>query len=223
MITVYVDVANELSGAKNISLVQLRSDYTKAILDDPTVDFSKINGYFLTYDKNNKEYHVAFNAEKYNQYIKKKEKEIAVEKGNNLLKNIQVDLALQYASDQDAYVMRFLYDLWTKDTLYKVGDRRLYKDILYKCKQEHISQEQHTPDLIPAIWDIINGETEKGTKDNPIPVPEVVSSMVYVKGKYYIESGIIYLMNRDGMKNGDEISLTYKPSQLVGHYFEIVN
>ena len=79
-----------------------------------------------------------------------------------------------------------------------------------------------TPDLIPALWDIINGDSEKGTIGNPIIIPEVVSSMEYEYGKYYLEDGVLYLMNREGMKEGDKISLTFKPSQLVGHYFKVV-
>ena len=46
--------------------------------------------------------------------------------------------------------------------------------------------------------------------------------MEYVKGKYYKEGEVLYLMNRDGMEDADKVSLTYKPSQLVDHYFKIV-
>lgn len=223
MITVYVEADNISSEITNISLDQLRTNYFKATLNDPIIDLTKLDHYFLFYNEKNDTYTVEYNEEKYNEMINKKEKEEAIQLGNKKLEEIQLQITLDHASDSDAYTMRYLYDEWKSNIKYKIGDRRLYKDILYKCKQNHTSQEQHTPDLIPAIWDIINGDTEKGTKDNPIPVPDVVSSMVYVKGKYYIESGKIYLMNREGMKDGDEISLNYKPSQLVGHYFEIVN
>ncbi len=46
--------------------------------------------------------------------------------------------------------------------------------------------------------------------------------MVYVKGKYYLEDDKKYLMNRQGMEDGEEISLTFKPSQLIGQYFKLV-
>ena len=148
-------------------------------------------------------------------------------KGNELLNDIQEDLALKYATDKEAYIMRYLYDPWKADTKYEIGDRRLYKDTLYICKQAHTSQAQHTPDLVPALWDIINGDSEKGTIDNPIIVPEVVSSMEYEYGKYYLEDTKIYLCKRAGVPNpesmyGQKVSLTFKPSQLIGHYFEIV-
>lgn len=219
---VYVDVYNTSSPVLNISLERLRNSYIRAILTDPIVDLSKINGYFLTYKKEDNEFYVAFDQEKYDEYLKEKEKEENINKGNELLNDIQEDLALKYATDKEAYIMRYLYDSWKADTKYEVGDRRLYKDTLYKCKQVHTSQAQHTPDLIPALWDIINGDSEKGTIDNPIIVPEVVSSMEYEYGKYYLEDGVLYLMNREGMKEGDKISLTFKPSQLVGHYFKVV-
>ena len=46
--------------------------------------------------------------------------------------------------------------------------------------------------------------------------------MEYIKGKYYAENESIYLMNRQGMAEGESITLYYLPSQLVGQYFEIV-
>ena len=77
--------------------------------------------------------------------------------------------------------------------------------------------------MIPALWDIIApDDPDLGTIDNPIPVPENFSSMVYVKGKYYLEDGVIYLMNSAQLEDGEEISLTYKPSALVGIYFKVV-
>ena len=33
---------------------------------------------------------------------------------------------------------------------------------------------------------------------------------------------MLYIMNREGMDDGESVSLTYKPSALVGQYFEIV-
>ena len=130
---------------------------------------------------------------------------------------------LNTIDDADAYEVRALYDEWKPDTYYEVGNRRQYDDNLYKCKQTHTSQSQYTLDLIPALWDIIApDDPDLGTIDNPIPVPENFSSMVYVKGKYYLEDGVIYLMNSAQLEDGEEISLTYKPSALVGIYFKVV-
>lgn len=225
---VYVDVSNNSSPVLNISLERLRNSYIRAILNDPIVDLSKINGYFLTYKKEENEYYVAFDQKKYDEYLKQKEQEENINKGNALLENIQEDLALKHATDEEAYIMRYLYYPWKANTKYEIGDRRLYKDTLYKCKQAHTSQAQHTPDIVPALWDIINGDSKQGTINNPIVVPEVMSSMEYEYGKYYLEGNKVYLCKRGGVPNpesmyGQKVSLTFKPSQLVGHYFELVN
>ena len=132
-----------------------------------------------------------------------------------------LSILVQAFTDQQAINCVLLYDQWEADKHYLVDDRIRYNGILYKCKQEHDSQSQYTPNLIPAIWDIVSN-SDQGTIDNPIIVPEQFSSMEYIKGKYYLEGQIKYLMNREGMEDGEKISLTFKPSQLVGHYFEIV-
>lgn len=141
------------------------------------------------------------------------------------LNAMQESILLATLSDDQAYEVRYLYDRWKPKKDYVVGDRKMYGDDLYKCKQDHTSEDgpNRTPDYIPALWDLIAPEDPTlGTKDNPIIIPEPFSSMEYVKGKYYKEGEVLYLMNRDGMEDGDKVSLTYKPSQLVDHYFKIV-
>lgn len=51
-----------------------------------------------------------------------------------------------------------LFPLWKKDTVYSVGDRRRFDDVLYKCVQPHTSQSDWTPDLTPALWVIVSIE-----------------------------------------------------------------
>ena len=46
--------------------------------------------------------------------------------------------------------------------------------------------------------------------------------MEYIKGKYYIDGDTIYLMNREGMEDGEGVTLQYLPSELIGHYFSVV-
>lgn len=98
-----------------------------------------------------------------------------------------------------------------------------YKGNLYRVNkgQGHTSQENWNPADAASLWTMINKENE-GTLEDPIPVPEPFTSMEYVKGKYYIENDVLYLMNRDGMDEGEAITLTYKPSELVGQYFKVV-
>lgn len=72
-----------------------------------------------------------------------------------------------------------------------------------------------TPADAPSIWTAIDIEHE-GTLEDPIPA---AAGMEYIKGKYYIEGETIYLMNRQGMADGESVVLHYLPSELVGQYF----
>ena len=148
-------------------------------------------------------------------------KEELVDQLNVTQLNYALSVLVTSFTDGQAINCVELFEEWKPDTKYIVGDRKRVGNILYKCKQNHTSQSIYPPNLIPAIWDIVGNE-EQGTKDNPVIVPDEFSSMVYVKGKYYLDKDVLYLMNRQGMKDGEEISLTHRPSQLVGHYFEVV-
>ena len=66
-------------------------------------------------------------------------------------------------------------------------------------------------------------EGHEGTKDDPIPVPDSVttSGFEYEYGKYYLENGAIYLAKREGKKDGEKEILYFAPSSLVGLYFVI--
>lgn len=112
---------------------------------------------------------------------------------------------------------------WAVGVLYKLGMYATYNDLLYKAIQEHTSIETWTPDVSPSLFTIVN-EKHAGTIDDPIPITEDMAGQMieYVKGLNYIESDGIYLMSREGMADGETISLPYFPSQLVGTYFTIV-
>lgn len=122
------------------------------------------------------------------------------------------------ADDQTALTGMELYPTWAAGIAVLVGDRYQYNGKLYKCGQAHTTQSDWTPDVTPALWTVID-VTHAGTIDDPIPA---VAGMEYVKGKYYIEGETIYLMNREGMIEGETITLQYLPSQLVEQYFAVV-
>lgn len=222
MTKVYIETSESTGGVLNISTQPWGSIYQEVILKDPAINFDKLLGYEVIFTNN--EYYLEFNQEKYDAYITEQKKEEALKEGEELMKNLTVQTILDNATDKQAYIMRYKYEEWAPKTKYEVGDRKRYGDILYKCKQEHTSEEgpNRTPDKLPALWDAINDDESKGTLENPIPVQDPFSSMTYVKGKYYIEDGKIYLMSRDGMEDGEEISLNYKPSQLLIHYFTLI-
>ena len=121
----------------------------------------------------------------------------------------------------DAKALQFMamYPHWAEGIDVKADERYQYNDRLYKVAQAHTTQSDWTPDATPAMWTVIDVE-HSGTIDDPIPAAR---GMEYVKGKYYIENEVIYLMNRAGMAEGESVTLQYMPSELVGHYFEVVS
>ena len=131
-----------------------------------------------------------------------------------------VNTATTMLTDLQAPAVKTLYPVWKEGEAISVGDRRYYPptDMLYKCSQAHTTQADWTPDVATSLWTPLDVE-HTGTLEDPIPA---VSGMEYVKGKYYSEDGTIYLMNREGMVDGEAVVLHFLPSQLVGQYFEAV-
>ena len=122
------------------------------------------------------------------------------------------------ADDNTALTGMELYPVWAIGIAVAKDSRYQYNGKLYKCVQAHTTQADWTPDVTHDLWTVID-VTHAGTIDDPIPA---VAGMEYTKGLYYIEDGAIYLMNRQGMAEGETITLHYLPSQLVGQYFEVV-
>lgn len=129
--------------------------------------------------------------------------------------------AKETADDNTALAGMELYAEWSATDSYSIGERRRYtadgETHLYRCRQAHTGQADWTPDINTSLWEIVNA-THAGTLEDPIPA---AVNMNYEYGKYYIEDGVIYLMNRQGMSEGESITLAYLPSQLVGQYFEV--
>lgn len=218
MVKLYVETDSN-NNVLNISTVQQGYTYQEAILESDTLDFTKLSGYYLEFDGST--YKLTFNETKYESTLAEQKKEEAEEAGKELFERLKTETILNSASDSDAYTMRYLYEQWASGVAYKKGDRRLYGDNLYKCKQDHTSQDDWTPDKTASLWDLVGAE-DAGTKENPVIIPDNFSMMEYVKGKYYKEGDTVYLMNRQGMADGETVSLAYKPSALVGQYFEVV-
>lgn len=120
--------------------------------------------------------------------------------------------------DETALTGKELYPVWSSGISVSVNDRYQYNNKLYRCVQAHTTQADWTPDKTPALWTVID-VTHSGTIDDPIPASR---GMEYVKGLYYVENNVIYLMNRQGMQDGESVVLQYMPSELIGQYFEIV-
>ena len=130
----------------------------------------------------------------------------------------------QALTDAQAVTVKAIYPAWNPDGVqYPVDFKVLQDDVLYKCLQEHTSQEGWAPGIAPSIWVAVETGEHAGTQEDPIPVPETVTTagFEYEKGKYYSEGGTVYLMDRQGMEAGDKITLYFAPSALVGQYFSV--
>lgn len=126
--------------------------------------------------------------------------------------------AADVVDDNTASEAMSLYPLWETGIHVSIGERKVYMGRLYKCRMAHTTQADWSPDFTPSMWTAID-ISHTGTFDDPIPA---VSGMEYIKGKYYIEAGTVFIMNRPGMAEGESIVLQYLPSDLVGQYFEVV-
>lgn len=131
----------------------------------------------------------------------------------------------QSLTDAEAITVKAIYPAWDPNGVqYAVDYKVLHEDILYKCISAHTSQESWAPGVAPSLWTAIESGEHAGTLEDPIPVPETVQTagMEYEKGKYYSEAGTIYLMDRQGMEEGEKVTLYFAPSALVGQYFTVV-
>lgn len=113
--------------------------------------------------------------------------------------------------DQIAVKVSEIYPLWTPDKAVVVGDRLQHDRLLYKCRQDHMTQADWAPDITPALWEVIELE-HQGTIDDPIPYS---TSMTVYNGKYYIWENVVYKCIRDSGQ-----PLYAEPGALLGNYFE---
>lgn len=86
------------------------------------------------------------------------------------------------ATDEMSAEVPSLYPIWKANIQYTVGDRVLYKDVLYKVLQSHVSQETWNPIdavslfakvLIPNASEI--SEWEQPNSTNPYMAGDKVS------------------------------------------------
>lgn len=117
-----------------------------------------------------------------------------------------------YAPDNVAAAHPELYKPWKANKDYKTGDRHSSAGKVYKCTQDHTSQAQYPPELLPAYWTPLDVE-HAGTSEDPIHASR---GMEYKEGFYYYDSedGKVYICTRSE-------TLHYMPHELIGHYFEV--
>lgn len=144
--------------------------------------------------------------------------------------------ALKYAidnmPDEDAVGHKSLFYDWENiedGEWIPEGERLNYNEKLWKCAKGHNKSFDYWPGKDPTLFEQLDKDKHEGTVDDPIPVPESVttSGFTYIYGKYYIWQNTTYLCKRGGIEKpeelyGQEVKLNYSPDALIGHYFEKV-
>ena len=146
----------------------------------------------------------------------------------------QAKIASLTKTDAQAVEVKGLYADWEDDPdgyAYDVQNqkdkRRNFGGFLWNLNKNHQKQKDRFPGAEPTLWtQLVEGY--EGSYSDPIPVPDSVnvSGFEYEYGKYYIENELVYLCKRGGVLNpesmyGQKEKLYFKPSALIGQYFEI--
>ena len=114
--------------------------------------------------------------------------------------------------DNTALRMREFYPDWAAGQGYPVGFKVQRGGALYKVLQAHTSQDGWEPENVPSLWTEIC-ESHAGTLTDPIPYS---GNMALEEGKYYSQSGAVYLCTRD------TVNPVYSAlADLVGLYVEV--
>lgn len=226
-IAVALDQYSDLQALENVLL--LPGNLDRVEINGTTFENLSLlkESYFTVVRKDNK-IHAIF------ALRKKTESEIALEQEQKAAEERQktVDTALAYLTDQQALTVKELCRKWEDDPdgyHYSMDNpedqRRQYADGLWKLQKDHDKQASWYPGADPTLWvQIVEGHA--GTLEDPIPVPDSVttSGFEYVYGKYYIEDSTVYLCQRQGVENPEEMygqteKLYFMPSALIGQYF----
>ena len=113
--------------------------------------------------------------------------------------------------DNTALRMRVFYPDWAAGQDYPAGFKVQRGGALYKVLQAHTSQDGWEPENAPSLWTEIC-ESHAGTLTDPIPYS---GNMALESGKYYSQSGAVYLCTRD------TVNPVYNAlADLVGLYVE---
>ena len=128
-----------------------------------------------------------------------------------------VEQAMQSIDGNDALTAKMLYPAFDSIIGMKVkqGFKFTYGDKLWSVAQPELTIEKHYPPGVgtESLYAEVC-ESHAGTLEDPIPYD---GNMALVSGKYYIQSGVIYLCNRD------TVNPVYNAlSELVGLFVEVV-
>lgn len=184
---VYVQL-NDDNTIRAYATYNVNGEFIEVEQDDIAFNASKMKGYYVQFKDG--ENHLLYDEEKYNKYSKEQQKRESIIKGEQLKQELSEKIILKTASDEDAYVMRYLYDEWSGDGIeYKANDRLMYNDIFYKVLQDHTSQSDWTPDTASSLYvEIADPSNEYPEFVQPTGAHDAYSkgSKITFEGKHYI-------------------------------------
>ena len=188
MTNVYIKVGMNFNDILLISSAWTSETQTQVVLDGDTVDFSKLKGY-VAYAGDDGENHLKFDQDKYNAYIKEQQKQKAMEEGQKMQAELQQSSVLSYATNEQAFIMRYLYPEWSGESIsYNKNDRLMYNDKFYKVLQDHTSQLDWTPDAASSLYvEIADPSNEYPEFKQPIGAHDAYAkgAKVTFEGKQY--------------------------------------
>ena len=120
--------------------------------DNITIDFTKLSGYYLVLDESTNTYRLLFDEGRYDNVIAEQKREQSINEGQKVFNDLANSLILNNATDEQAYIMRYLYHTWKADVDYKTNDRFMYEDKFYKVLQDHTSQEDWLPTTATSLY-----------------------------------------------------------------------
>lgn len=184
---VYVQLNND-NTIRAYATYNINGEFIEVEQDDITFNVLKMGGYYIQFKDG--ENHLLYDEEKYNKYSKEQQKQESIIKGEQLKQKLTEKTILNNASDEDAYVMRYLYDEWSGDGVeYKADDRLMYNDIFYKVLQDHTSQSDWTPDTATSLYvEIADPSNEYPEFKQPTGAHDAYAKgdKVTFEGKHYI-------------------------------------
>ena len=147
--------------------------------------------------------------------VQEKHRPLTESEVNTMLIKAQVNTV--EIDDQISVRMKDYYPTWTECIGKEVnqGFKFTYQGKLYKVLQSHTMQENYIPGTgTESLYSRIDEEHD-GDLYDPIPYE---GNMALENGKYYTQSNVVYLCNRD---TGNPVY--NQLSDLVGLYVEVVN
>lgn len=185
----YVRIDHTTKSIISISSIQTPYNEMDVILDEEIINFNKINAYFV-YTGEDEQAHLKLDEDKYNDILRERERQEQITKGEQLKQELQERVVLDYASDEDAYTMRYLYPKWSGDGItYKTNDRLMYNDKFYKVLQDHTSQADWLPTTATSLYvEIADPSIEYPEFKQPTGAHDAYAKgdKVTFEGKHYI-------------------------------------